>query len=350
VNQLSCKHNFLEETDKDVVRAYGFTNCTDGVFFLSLSVSAETGGNLMKKVMGKLMAAAVCVLLACAGMSCSKKASSANSASGNGVSPMLQKARASGVLKVGSSGDAPFAYINQKTGSFDGVDADIIKEAAKRMGINKVEMELIPFSELILNLTSGNIDVITDCMYSTAERAKKVYFGDIWYTQGGGLLVSEKSPINGQAQFDPKTTRVGYTAGTIWQKFIEKWKADGLIKEAVSTGDQSESIVALQYGKIDAFLTDSTVIEDLFANSPDTIKGLRLCTEYKSGPEETGHIAPAVTFENIAFMKEINAVVMQMRDEGVIDKIFAKYGLDPKLHAISNDPSQRVCTVNSRDE
>lgn len=303
----------------------------------------------MKKMAGKLMSVAVCILLACTVLSCSKKTSTAESSAGD-ESALLKKVRKSGVLKVGSSGDAPFAYIDQKTGSFDGVDAEIIKEAAKRLGIAKVEMSLIPFSELILNVSSGNIDIIADCMYSTAERGKKVYFGDIWYTQGGGLLVQEESSINGQKQFDPKTTRIGYTAGTIWQKLVDKWAADGLIKQSVSTGDQGESIVALQYGKIDGFLTDSTVVEDLFANSPNTVKGLRLCSEYESDPIEIGHIAPAVTFENIAFMKELNAVVMQMREEGVIDKFFEKYGLNPKLHCISNDPAERVCTINSRDE
>jgi polar amino acid transport system substrate-binding protein len=290
-----------------------------------------------------LAVAALCI-------SCTKKAKTSDSTSSDGSSTFLSQLKERGVLKVGSSGDSPFAYIDQQTGSFDGIDADIIKEVAKRMGIEKVEMELIPFSELILNLNNGNIDIIADCMYTRADRGEKVYFGDIWYTQGGGLLASETGTINGQKTFDAKKTKVGYTAGTAWQYVVQGWQTDGLIKEAVATGDQSESIVALQYGKIDAFLTDSTVVESLFANSPDTLKGLKLCSEYTDVPETIGRIAPSVTFEHIAFMKEVNAIVMQLRDEGYLDKVFEKYGLDPKLHMITNDPSVRLCTVNSRDE
>ncbi|HAH62518.1 MAG TPA: hypothetical protein DCL73_10535 [Treponema sp.] len=285
-------------------------------------------------------------------VSCSKKTEAKPAAaetSSDGASPFLQQLRKNGVLKVGSSGDSPFAYIDQKTGSFDGVDAEIIKEAAKRLGIQKVEMVLIPFSELILNLNNGNIDIIADCMYTRADRGEKVYFGDIWYTQGGGLLAAEKSTINGQTTFNPKTTRVGYTEGTAWQYVVQGWQKDGLIKEAVATGDQSGSIVALQYGKIDAFLTDSTVVESLFANSPDTLKGLKLCSGYTDVPETIGRIAPAVSFDHIAFMKEVNGAVMTLRDEGFLDSVFKKYGLDPKLHMITNDPAQRLCTVNSRD-
>ena len=36
-------------------------------------------------------------------------------------------------------------------------------------------------------------------------------------------------------------------------------------------------------------------------------------------------------------MADVNRVVAEMRDEGVLDQIYEKYGLDPKLHAITND-------------
>ena len=63
---------------------------------------------------------------------------------------IARKLREAGVLRVGSSGDAPFAYIDEATGEFSGVDAEIIKEVAKRLGIAKTEMQLVSFSELIL--------------------------------------------------------------------------------------------------------------------------------------------------------------------------------------------------------
>ena len=252
-------------------------------------------------------------------------------------SEKLTELRESGTLVVGSSGDAPFAYIDQDTNEFSGVDAQIIIEAAHRLGIENVEMSLIPFSELILNLNSENIDIIADCMYVRADRAEQVYFGDIWYTQGGGLLVGEDSGISSIEDFDPSSTVVGYTPGTVFTDVVNQWKADGLIKDAVATGDQSDSITALQYGKISAFLTDGTVLENLFANYPDTVAGLKLAENYESDPSLIGRIAPSVTFENEAFMTEINNAVAAIREEGLIDTYFTQYGLDPALHMITND-------------
>lgn len=272
-----------------------------------------------------------------------------NSYSKDGVpSETLTKLRDKGTLLVGSSGDAPFAYIDQATGEFKGVDAEIIKEVAKRLGIAKTEMVLIPFSELILNLNSGNIDIISDCMYIRADRAEQVYFGEIWYTQGGGLLVPDGGSIKGIEDFDPASTVVGYTPGTVWQTTVEGWKESGLIKEARATGDQSESIVALQNKKIDAFLTDSTVLENLFANTPDAVNGLMMAPNYVDDETTIGRIAPSVTFENIAFMKEVDAVVAQLREEGFIKKVFEDYKLDPGLHMITND--QRTHEINTRTE
>ena len=272
-----------------------------------------------------------------------------NSYCADGVpSAKLTELRESGTLKVGSSGDAPFAYIDQDTGEFSGVDAEIIKEAAKRLGIENVEMELIPFSELILNLNSSNIDIIADCMYIRADRAEQVYLGEIWYTQGGGLLLPEDSAITSIEDFDPESTVIGFTPGTVWQTTVEGWAADGLIKEARATGDQSESIVALQYDKIDGFLTDSTVLENLFGNEPDAVTGLKMAEGYKDDETTIGRIAPSVTFDNIAFMKEVDAVVAELREEGYIDQVFKDYNLDPDLHMITNE--ERTHDINTRTE
>lgn len=262
-------------------------------------------------------------------------------------SAKLTELREKGVLTVGSSGDS-YAYIDQDTGEFEGIDAVIIKEVAKRLGIDKVEMSLISFSELIINLNEGNIDMITDGMYEKAERAEQIYYGNIWYTQGGMLVVPEDSKIDGQDSFDPKSTVVGYTEGTIWQGIVEQWQKDGLIKEARGTGDQSSSLTALQYGKIDAFLTDSTVMEDMIQRTPDAFKGLKFAENYTDPKEAVGRISPSVSFDNIAFMKEVNNVIEELRAEGFIDEAFKQCGLDPKLHAVPK--GEEKATVNTREE
>ncbi len=313
---------------------------------------------MRKRVLSLLMGTvmAVTLLTGCGSSSESSDSSSDSSSSTeydnsyceNGQpSKMLTELREKGVWTIGSSGDS-YAYIDQDTGEFSGIDAVICKEIAKRLGIAKVEMSLISFSELIVNLNEGNIDMIADGMYQKADRAKQIYYGDTWYTQGGILVVPEDSSIDGQDDFDSSSTVVGYTEGTIWQEIVEGWQEDGLIKEARATGDQSSSLTALQYGKIDAFLSDSTVMEDMKARTPDALKGLKFAENYTDPDLAIGHISPAVSFDNIDFMKEVNNVVAEMREEGFIDKAFEECGLDPDLHSVPED--EVAATVNTREE
>lgn len=313
---------------------------------------------MKKKLLSLLLttALAATALTGCGGSSNNETASSDSGSSQeydnkyceNGEpSTMLTELRKKGVLTVGSSGDS-YAYIDQETGEFEGIDSVIIKEVAKRLGIEKVEMSLISFSELIINLNQNNIDMITDGMYENAERAEQIYYGNIWYTQGGMLVVAEDSKIDGQDTFDAKSTVVGYTEGTIWQGIVEQWQEDGLIKEARGTGDQSSSLTALQYGKIDAFLTDSTVMEDMLARTPEALKGLKFAENYTDPDEAVGRISPSVSFDNIAFMKEVNNVIEELREEGFIDKAFEQCGLDPELHRVAE--GKEKATVNTREE
>ncbi len=302
----------------------------------------------MKKLC-KLAVLALAIVAVAGFTGCEKKTASASSAdSGEKVSKKLAQLRKKGKLVFGSSGDV-YAYINQATGKPEGVESDIVIEAARRLGIPEVEMSLIPFSELILNCNNGAIDMVADGMYnSNPDRAKKVYFCDSIYWQGGALLVAKDSPF--ESQYDMAGKKVGYTPGTMWQMGVEAWAKKGVIGEAVATGHQTDSIVALQYGKVDGFLTDSTVVEDLLVNAPDQLKGLRLAKNYVDDEIPPGHISVAVNLEDVEFGHELNAVFAEMRKDGFIEKVFEKYGFDPKLHCYGPDADfekEIKCQVNT---
>ena len=73
-----------------------------------------------------------------------------------------------------------------------------------------------------------------------------------------------------------------------------------------------------------------------------------MAPNYKDDANTVGRIAPSVSFDDIAFMEEVDNVVAKIRDEGVIKKIFEDYKLNPALHMITND--QRLHTLNTRTE
>lgn len=282
------------------------------------------------------------LLVGCGGAAAedsSSDAESSEAAETSTESTALQAIKEKGVLVVGSSNDAPFAYIDAVSNEFKGVDAEVIVEVAKRLGIEKVEMKNIPFSELITNLNMGNIDIISDCMYVRPQRQELAYFGDHWYKQGEALVVAADSTIKSKASFTGEEV-IGFTEGTVFQGLVEGWEEEGLIKEALSVGDQPQLLLAVQTGKIDGCITDSTVIEYYMQLGDEQVAGLKLAEEYEPEPENIGFISPAVTFENKTFVHEINDVMDELRAEGFVDEVMTHYGLDPELHKVTTEESR----------
>ena len=85
-------------------------------------------------------------------------------------------ASAQTVFNVGSTPTSvPFAFIDVKSNSPQGMMIDVIEAISKEVGF-KIEFQPMPFSALIPALTSGKIDIIAAAITASPERAKVVDF------------------------------------------------------------------------------------------------------------------------------------------------------------------------------
>ncbi|KRL38156.1 substrate-binding periplasmic protein [Liquorilactobacillus uvarum] len=250
----------------------------------------------------------------------SGKSSSTGSSSSNETT--LQKIKKSGVLTVGSSNDAPFAYIDNKTKKFSGVDADIIKEIAKRMGVKKVEMKQVPFENLIVELNKGSIDMVTDAMYIRKDRLQKAAFTDVWYKEGEAVVIPKSSSVKSVADLSNKV--IGAQKGTAFLDIAEKWKKEGKVKDVQIFGKQTDLMLAVNTGKVAACVTDGIVAN--YTLSKDPSLDLKILTPYKA--EETGKIGAAVRSSDKSLLKEVNKQLNAMKKDGTLKKILTKYNLD----------------------
>lgn len=83
---------------------------------------------------------------------------------------MLERIRKKRELIVEVSSDWPYCFPNEKDGVFTGVDADIIKYAAKMPGIEKVPILAGPFEGLGPGSPSGQFETVGDSTHVTADR------------------------------------------------------------------------------------------------------------------------------------------------------------------------------------
>ena len=248
----------------------------------------------------------------------------AENSKGNGKSSAsaLDKIKDKGVLVVASSNDVPFAYIDKDTKKFTGIDAEIITEIAKRLGISKVEMKEVKFENLLLELNNNRVDMVTDGMYIKPERQKIANFTNIWYTEGEALVVLKDSSIKGLD--DLKDKIVGGQKGTAFLEFAQKLQKEGKIKDVKVFSSQSELLLAVNTKKIDACITDSAVAGYSITN--DKSLNLKLVSPYKA--EAAGNIGAAVRKSDNDLLKAVNQELDKLKEEGFVLEVLKKYGLN----------------------
>lgn len=234
----------------------------------------------------------------------------------------LSAIKEKGVLIVGSSNDAPFAYLDASSNKFSGVDADIIREVAKRLGIGKVEMKQIPFENLLIELNNKTIDMVTDGMYIKQERLEKALFTDVWYKEGEAVVVKKDSSI--KSKEDLKDKVLGGQKGTAFLEIAQKWLNEGKIKDLKIFGSQAELMMAVNTGKIDACVTDGIVAG--YTLKQDSSLDLRILSPYEA--EAAGKIGAAIRFEDKELNEAVNKAINDMKKDGTLMKILEQYGLN----------------------
>ena len=194
----------------------------------------------------------------------------------------LQTIKEKGVLTFVSANDPPFAYINTETNKLSGIDTDIIAEIAKRLGINKIEMKKVPFSELLDKLnTDDSIDLAANAIYITPEREEIVSFTQSLYKESEVVIVPKTSKIN--FKDDLKNAVVGIERGTKFADLVKDWKENNLVKEVVIFNNTLEILNAINNGKIDAGVSDSAITKYDLENNKFFLKTLKGYTPLVNG-------------------------------------------------------------------
>lgn len=279
------------------------------------------------------LAAACCllfsVLTACAGAppssatagGSSTDASVSGSAGGSGESAMLQEIKEKGFILIGSSNDAPFSYTDVDTKELKGLDINILREICKRLGIPDIQMKVIDFANLLVELNNNSIDMVVDAMYVKDERLQIAAFTDKWYQEGEAVVIPKDSDIAGKD--DLKGKAVGAQPGTAFYEAAKKWLDEGKIGELVSYDNQATLMTAVNLKKVDAVVTDGIVAG--YTLSQDSSLELKLLSPYE--PEASGQIGAAVRFKDKDFLDEVNKVLNEMKEDGTLKKILEDYGL-----------------------
>lgn len=220
-----------------------------------------------------------------------------------------EEAAAGGVLVMGTNAEFP-PYEFYEDNDIVGIDVEIAKAIAEKMGM-ELQIEDMAFDAIIPAVTSGKADFGAAGMTVTEERQRSVEFTDTYANSNQVAIVKEDSDITGSADLEGKT--IGVQLGTTGDALATELK-DATV-ERYNKG--LEAVQSLTQGKIDAVVIDQATAQ-AFVKKTEGIKIL----EEKMSEEE---YAIAIKKGNTDLVEKMNAAIAELKSEGKIDEIVAKY-------------------------
>lgn len=218
------------------------------------------------------------------------------------------KEAAKKVYVVGTNAEyPPFEYV--ENGEIAGFDAEIIKEAAKRMGIEYKWLNT-NFDGLIPALQTKKVDIVIAGMSVTPEREKAVNFSISYLTSNVAIVTNSKNPIKDMNDLSGKS--YGVELGTT--KEASARKIDGA--EVVPFSSTTGALVALKSGKIDGMVLDESVSSKYIEKNPELV----LVGVMEGEPK-----AAAFNKDDKELMENFSKVLEEMITDGTVAELREKY-------------------------
>ncbi len=218
------------------------------------------------------------------------------------------KEAAQKVYVVGTNAEyPPFEYV--ENGEIAGFDAEIIKEAAKRMGIEYKWLNT-NFDGLIPALQTKKVDIVIAGMSVTPEREEAVNFSIPYLTSNVAIVTNSKNPIKDMNDLSGKS--YGVELGTT--KEASARKIDGA--EVVPFSSTTGALVALKSGKIDGMVLDESVSSKYIEKNPELV----LVGIMEGEPK-----AAAFNKDDKELMENFSKVLEEMITDGTVAELREKY-------------------------
>lgn len=279
-------------------------------------------------------AAAATLLTAACGSSGAKKSdpsptTTANSgpATTTGAVPlhsMLPAALAAkGNLDVASDIEyPPFESFAADNTTVQGIDRDLADAFEKQLGV-KLVFHNTPFDSIIPGLVAGRYDMAMSAMSDTLTRQKQVDFVD-YFQAGGGVMLPKANPHHVSGLADLCGLKVAIDKGTteVQDGQAQSAKCQAAGKPAMNIAiypGQNQMVLALQSGRADAALLDSTA----GAYVAKQTGAFKMLPPYQAG--SFGIVFPKGATQ---LEKAFAAALAALAKDGTYQKILAKYGED----------------------
>ncbi len=212
--------------------------------------------------------------------------------------------------------NAAFPPYEYKDGSkIVGIDAEIAAAIAEKLGM-ELKIEDMDFKAIIPAVTEGKIDFGMAGMTVTEERLQSVNFSTSYATGIQAIIVKEGSPITtvDDLYAEGASYKIGVQESTTGDIYCtDDFGDENVLKYKVG----ADAVAALLADKVDCVIIDNNPAKAFV----DANEGLVLLdTQYA-----VEDYAIAIALENTELLDKINAALAELKAEGFMDQLAAKY-------------------------
>jgi polar amino acid transport system substrate-binding protein len=213
----------------------------------------------------------------------------------------------------------PFSYPDPQSRELVGMDVDLCRAVAKRLGV-KATLQPLAVEARVPQLKLGRVDMVIANLAYTKVRATQIAFSDAYYSTKEVLVVKE---ANGKKTLaDLSGQHFSATDGSTSAQSIPLSIKGG---QAVTFHDTSSAFMALEQNKVQGFVTNQMTakqIQSQVANSPGAVAIL-------PEPMLIEPIAIGMQEGQTAMKDAVNKALVEMDNDGEMQAIFDKW-LGPK--------------------
>lgn len=236
----------------------------------------------------------------------------------------------SGMLKVGVRDDIlNFSYYNKKSDDYYGLEDDIARELANRLGYSDVEFVTVEPDTRKDMLLDGKVDCLISTYSITDTRKENFDFSSAYYTDKSVLMVETSSLIDDVNDLKNKT--IGIMSGSnTGAELAIRFNELGLIGDDVisNTDEKTEyqGLTVLKYESYDA-LIDGLEIGEVDAAAMDGCIAQTYLTDSRSILDFTikEQKYGVATQKGSGLSKEVKKAIKEMKKDKTIKKLIDKW-------------------------
>ncbi len=218
-----------------------------------------------------------------------------------------------GKLVVGITDFAPMDY-KDENGEWIGFDADLGKAVAEKMGVD-IEFVEIDWDNKFLELDTKSIDCIWNGMTITDEVTQNSDVTNAYAMNKQIVVMSADKAANYTTAESLKGLKFAVENGSAGQSAAED---NGL--EAVAVTAQTDALLEVASGSVDACIIDSTMASAMIGEGTDYAN---LATSVVLVDEQYG-----ISFRKGSDMVEkMNAYIEEFKADGTLKELADKYGV-----------------------